>query len=78
VQFSYRAGSCGVSGGFRLGYADGERGKGRDKMSSGWMMERVDDLFRKLEERCGVRDWFGPQDDSNTELKMKMRRKRTV
>jgi hypothetical protein len=74
MQFSFDAGSCGISTSFRLGYA-----KPQGMMRSGWMLDRVDDLFRSLEEQCGLRDWFAPQESTtNTELKMKMRRKRTV
>lgn len=75
VQFSFDAGSCGVSATFRLGYATGAG----ERVVSGWMVDRVDDLFRKLEGRCGVRDWFAPEtrERERSELK-KMRRKRAV
>lgn len=71
VQFSFDVGSCVVSTAFRLGYA---RPGGR--VRSGWMLERVDDLFRGLEGRCGVRDWFAEEEKGGRELRM--RRKRSV
>jgi hypothetical protein len=55
VQFSYEPGSCSIAHSFRLGHA-----KPGERKQSGWMMDRVDDLFLKLEGRCGVRDWFAP------------------
>ena len=57
LQFSYAAGSCSISNSFRLGYA-----KRNERIQSGWMTDRVDDLFLNLENKCGVRDWFGPQE----------------
>ena len=59
VQFSYEPGSCSLSYSFRLGYA-----KPKEKVQSGWMLDRVDDLFLQLETKCGVRDWFSPQEGS--------------
>lgn len=70
MQFSFNAGSCGISSTFRLGYA-----KPKDKIKSGWMLDRVDTLFRDLEDQCGIRDWFAPQDNVNSELKMRRLRK---
>lgn len=78
VQFSFDAGSCSISSTLRLGYArPGER------IRSGWMLDRVDDLFRNLDDKCGIRDWFAPhenksknEEQANSELKM--RRKRSV
>ncbi|KAI8933910.1 hypothetical protein NX059_009603 [Plenodomus lindquistii] len=71
LQFSFDAGSCGVSYTFRLGYArPGER------IKSGWMVDRVDELFRKLEDRCGIRDWFSPEGEEGERSELKMRRKR--
>ncbi|EUC46730.1 glycosyltransferase family 31 protein [Bipolaris oryzae ATCC 44560] len=73
MQFSFDAGSCAISTTFKLGYA-----KPSGRIKSGWMLDRVDDLFRQLEDRCGLRDWFAPHESaSNTELKLKrmMRRK---
>jgi hypothetical protein len=55
VQFSYDAGSCSISNSFRLGYA-----KPSERVQSGWMTDRVDELFVRLEGKCGVRDWFVP------------------
>jgi hypothetical protein len=55
VQFSYDAGSCSISSSFKLGYA-----KPGTKLQAGWMTDRVDELFSKLESKCGVRDWFSP------------------
>ncbi|KAF2853650.1 glycosyltransferase family 31 protein [Plenodomus tracheiphilus IPT5] len=69
VQFSFDAGSCGISNTFRLGYA-----RPGDRIQSGWMLDRVDDLFRRLEERCGIRDWFAPEENERSELKMRRRR----
>ncbi|KAF2277078.1 uncharacterized protein EI97DRAFT_375589 [Westerdykella ornata] len=57
IQFSYEAGSCSISFSFRLGYA-----KPKERVQSGWMTDRVDELFLKLESKCGIRDWFGPQE----------------
>ncbi|KAF2476123.1 uncharacterized protein BDR25DRAFT_379809 [Lindgomyces ingoldianus] len=59
VQFSYHEGRCAISSAFRLGYA-----KPDSKVKAGWMTDRVDDLFLKLESQCGVRDWFSPQEGS--------------
>ncbi|KAH7357561.1 hypothetical protein BKA66DRAFT_445594 [Pyrenochaeta sp. MPI-SDFR-AT-0127] len=71
IQFSFDAGSCGISTTFRLGYA-----MPKERIRSGWMLDRVDDHFRSLEDRCGIRDWFAPQEESSrTELKMRRRRK---
>lgn len=71
VQLSFDAGSCSTSSSFRLGYA-----RPKERIRSGWMLDRVDDLFRGLEDRCGIRDWFVPQESVRTELKM--RRKRAI
>lgn len=57
IQFSYESGSCSISNSFRLGYA-----KPQGRMQSGWMTDRVDDLFLGLESKCGVRDWFSPEE----------------
>ncbi|KAI4706525.1 hypothetical protein J4E89_008592 [Alternaria sp. Ai002NY15] len=78
MQFSFNEGSCAISNSFKLGYA-----KPGARIRSGWMLDRVDDLFRSLEEQCGLRDWFAPMESSpkereNSELKIKMRRKRSV
>ena len=70
LQFSFDTGSCALSTKFRLGYA-----KADDRMQSGWMLERVDDMFRGLEAKCGIRDWFAPEEDMRSELKMRRRRK---
>ncbi|KNG47901.1 glycosyltransferase family 31 protein [Stemphylium lycopersici] len=71
IQFSFDAGSCGISTSFKLGYA-----KPHGRIRSGWMLDRVDDLFRHLEDRCGMRDWFAPQESTaNSELKMKRKRR---
>lgn len=62
IQFRYDSGShtCSISDKFTWGYkADGEAKK---QITSGWMMDRVDDLFLRLESRCGIRDWFSPQE----------------
>lgn len=59
IQFRYEPGSCSISNSFRLGYA-----KPDEKIQSGWMTDRVDDLFLKLESKCGVRDWFSPEEGS--------------
>ncbi|KAF2127895.1 glycosyltransferase family 31 protein [Dothidotthia symphoricarpi CBS 119687] len=73
VQFSFDAGSCAVSGAFRMGFKrPGER------VRSGWMLDRVDGLFGGLEDRCGVRDWFGPEDEGGNRAEAKMRRRRGV
>ncbi|KAL6706368.1 hypothetical protein ACN47E_005474 [Coniothyrium glycines] len=69
IQFSFNAGSCGVSHTFRLGYASPG-----GMIKSGWMLDRVDALFRRLEDQCGVRDWFAPDDNTNRELKMRRKR----
>ncbi|KAJ4366480.1 hypothetical protein N0V83_008116 [Neocucurbitaria cava] len=72
LQFSFDAGSCSISSTFRLGFV-----KPKERVRSGWMLDRVDDLFRSLEDKCGIRDWFAPQESSaNSELKM--RRKRSI
>jgi hypothetical protein len=71
IQFSFNAGICSISTKFTLGYA-----KPNERIRSGWMMDRVDDLFRSLEDRCGVRDWFAPDEPVRPELKM--RRKRSL
>ena len=77
MQFSFNEGSCAISNSFKLGYA-----KPGARIRSGWMVDRVDDLFRSLEEQCGLRDWFAPMESpkerANSELKIKMRRKRSV
>lgn len=71
IQFSFDTGSCAISTRFTLGYARlGER------IRSGWMLDRVDGLFSSLDDKCGVRDWFAPEEDGKIELKM--RRKRVV
>ncbi|PVH94372.1 glycosyltransferase family 31 protein [Periconia macrospinosa] len=57
VQFSYDAGSCSIANSFRLGYA-----KPNERVQSGWMMDRVDELFLDLEGKCGIRDWFKPDE----------------
>lgn len=71
IQFSFDAGSCSTATKFTLGYA-----KPGKRIRSGWMLDRVDDLFRSLEDRCSIRDWFAPDEPVNKELKM--RRKRNV
>lgn len=74
IQFSFDSGSCSVSNSFRLGYA-----KPNEKVKSGWMTDRVDDLFRSLDDRCGIRDWFTPANEGvNTKVKPQstMRRQR--
>jgi hypothetical protein len=71
MQFSFDTGNCGISNTFRLGFA-----KPNERIRSGWMLDRVDNLFGSLEDKCGMRDWFAPQESTNTELKSKMRRKR--
>lgn len=58
VQFSFDSGSCSISNSFRLGYA-----KPNERVKSGWMTDRVDDLFRSLDDRCGIRDWFTPTNE---------------
>lgn len=74
MQFSFDAGSCGISSKFHLGYA-----RPGDRIKSGWMLDRVDDLFRSLEDKCGIRDWFAPDDDNKNERsELKMRRKRAL
>jgi len=73
VQFSFDAGSCGMSATFRLGYAKGPG----ERVASGWMVDRVDELFRDLERRCGVRDWFAPEEHSEA-TKMRRRRRRAL
>ncbi|KAF2032930.1 hypothetical protein EK21DRAFT_98514 [Setomelanomma holmii] len=70
IQFSFDAGSCSISTKFTLGYA-----KPNERIRSGWMLDRVDDLFRSLEDKCGIRDWFAPDEPVNSELKMRRRRK---
>ncbi|KAF1914363.1 hypothetical protein BDU57DRAFT_519323 [Ampelomyces quisqualis] len=70
IQFSFDVGSCSISTKFTLGYA-----KPNAKIRSGWMLDRVDDLFRSLEDRCGIRDWFAPNEPAITELKMRRNRK---
>jgi hypothetical protein len=71
LQFSFDAGSCSTSSKFTLGYA-----KPNERVRSGWMLDRVDDAFRNLEARCGIRDWYAPDEPVNAELKM--RRKRSL
>jgi hypothetical protein len=71
MQFSFDTGNCGISNTFRLGFA-----KPNERIRSGWMLDRVDNVFGSLEDKCGMRDWFAPQESTNTELKSKMRRKR--
>lgn len=56
LQFSFDAGSCATSKTFRLGYAKPDRAM----VKSGWILDRIDTLFRELEGRCGIRDWFAP------------------
>lgn len=69
LQFSFDAGSCKIASKFALGYKrEGAR------IRSGWMLDRVDDLFKGLEERCSIRDWFAPDEPVNTELKMRRKR----
>lgn len=62
IQFSYDSGSCSISTSFRLGYA-----RPRERVISGWMTDRVDDLFLALESKCSVRDWFSPQEGAITQ-----------
>lgn len=69
VQFSYTPGSCSVSTSFRLGYA-----KPNERIQSGWMMDRVDDLFLRLEAKCGIRDWFSPAEGSRIHDQHRRRR----
>ncbi|OAK97627.1 hypothetical protein IQ06DRAFT_295965 [Phaeosphaeriaceae sp. SRC1lsM3a] len=69
LQFSFNAGSCSISSKFSLGYA-----KPKERIRSGWMLDRVDDLFRSLEDRCGIRDWFAPHETPNMELRMRRKR----
>jgi hypothetical protein len=57
IQFSFDTGSCSISNSFRLGYA-----KPNERVRSGWMTDRVDDLFTQLDEKCSIRDWFAPQE----------------
>ncbi|EDU47737.1 conserved hypothetical protein [Pyrenophora tritici-repentis Pt-1C-BFP] len=71
IQFSFNEGSCGISTTFKLGYA-----KPHTRFRSGWMLDRVDDLFKTLEAQCGMRDWWAPQEETQRELKM--RRKRSL
>jgi hypothetical protein len=71
IQFSFDTGSCAISTKFTLGYA-----RSNERIRSGWMLERVDDLFRGLDDACGVRDWFAPDMDERSELRM--RRKRVI
>ncbi|XPS79884.1 hypothetical protein M3J09_011854 [Ascochyta lentis] len=74
IQFSFDSGSCSISNSFRLGYA-----KPNEKVKSGWMTDRVDDLFRTLDDRCGIRDWFTPANEGvNAKIKTQstMRRQR--
>ncbi|KAF1831600.1 hypothetical protein BDW02DRAFT_44023 [Decorospora gaudefroyi] len=73
IQFSFDGGSCGISTAFRLGYA-----KSGERVRSGWMLDRVEDLFRGLEDQCGMRDWFAPQESAVENSELKMRRKRNV
>ncbi|KAF2681059.1 glycosyltransferase family 31 protein [Lentithecium fluviatile CBS 122367] len=61
IQFSYEPGSCSLSHSFRLGYA-----KPNQRVQSGWMTDRVDDLFLRLEGKCGVRDWFAPMPEGGS------------
>lgn len=70
LQFSFDAGSCSISTKFTLGYA-----KPNERIRSGWMLDRVDDLFRSLEDRCSIRDWFAPEHEERNELRMRRRRK---
>ncbi|KAF2638371.1 hypothetical protein P280DRAFT_404905 [Massarina eburnea CBS 473.64] len=56
VQFAYDSGSCSISNAFRLGYA-----KPTERVQSGWMTDRVDDLFLRMEGKCGITDWFAPK-----------------
>lgn len=62
IQFSYDSGSCSISKAFRLGYA-----QPRERIKSGWMLDRVDDLFLELESKCSVRDWFSPEEGAITQ-----------
>ncbi|KAF2174892.1 glycosyltransferase family 31 protein [Zopfia rhizophila CBS 207.26] len=61
LQFSYQERRCSISYTFRLGYSTP-----KGKVRSGWMTDRVDDLFLELESKCGIRDWFSPQEGSIT------------
>ena len=71
MQFSFDVGTCAISTTFKLGFA-----KPNARIKSGWMLDRVDDLFRHLEDRCSLRDWFAPQESTfNSELKAKRKRK---
>jgi hypothetical protein len=70
IQFSFNAGSCSLSNTFALGYA-----KAGERIRSGWMLDRVDDEFRRLEDKCGIRDWFAPPKEESSELKMRRKRK---
>ncbi|KAF1851284.1 glycosyltransferase family 31 protein [Cucurbitaria berberidis CBS 394.84] len=69
LQFSFDVGTCSISNKFRLGYA-----KPKERIRSGWMLDRVDELFKGLEGRCGIRDWFAPQESKNSQSKMRRRR----
>ncbi|KAF2736518.1 hypothetical protein EJ04DRAFT_462874 [Polyplosphaeria fusca] len=59
IQFSHAPKKCATSTAFRWGYASTD-----EQVQSGWMLDRVDDLFLQLEEKCGVRDWFSPDEGS--------------
>lgn len=59
IQFVYESGTCSISTKFRLGYE-----KTGERIQSGWMMDRIDEHFRNLEDKCGVRDWFSPKEGS--------------
>ncbi|KAF2006506.1 glycosyltransferase family 31 protein [Amniculicola lignicola CBS 123094] len=70
MQYAYEESNkrCLISHAFRLGYAAPEKEKGKGKehgeITSGWMVDRVDELFLKLESKCGIRDWFSPKGGS--------------
>lgn len=69
LQFAYRPGSCSVNFSFKLGYARAE-----ERVRSGWMVDRVEELFLGLEAKCGIRDWFSPVEGSHIHDQQRKRR----
>ncbi|KAF2751287.1 glycosyltransferase family 31 protein [Sporormia fimetaria CBS 119925] len=54
IQFSFDSGSCRIGKKISFGYE-----RAGERVQSGWITERVDEVFRGLEGGCGVRDWWG-------------------
>ncbi|KAL5117275.1 hypothetical protein ACEQ8H_004834 [Pleosporales sp. CAS-2024a] len=73
LQFSFDVGSCRVSDKFSLGYE--RRG---ERVRSGWMLDRIEDSWRALEDRCSVRDWWAPDGEGENAQSDELKKKRNT